>query len=219
MLEVLKTIYRGIIPNSTRRDIYNFRNQLRHFAQFRGSDRYCPICKSSSRLFLDYGNPPRAEAICVYCSSSERHRLLWLYIQERTDLFNGRPKRVLHVAAEPSLEPRLRKALKEDYITATLDGQVSNVQMDITNIEFEDESFDVILCSHVLEHVDDDRRAMREFHRVLKPHGWAILLVPIADLDETYEDPSITSEEGRLKAFGQADHVRKYGRGKVQPII
>jgi SAM-dependent methyltransferase len=84
------------------------------------------------------------------------------------------------------------------------------VKMDITNIEYDNQSFDVIYCGHVLEHVQDDRRAMREFHRVLRRNGWAILLVPIT-AEETFEDPSIVDPKQRLEAFGQEDHVRRYG--------
>lgn len=84
------------------------------------------------------------------------------------------------------------------------------VRMDITQIDFPDNSFDVIYCSHVLEHVVDDRQAMQEFYRVLRPGGWAVLLVPIT-ADQTFEDPAIVSPQDRLQMFGQADHVRRYG--------
>lgn len=92
------------------------------------------------------------------------------------------------------------------------------VKMDITDIRYPDESFDIIICSHVLEHVPDDVKAMSEFHRVLKKNGWAILLVPIAAMDKTYEDFSIVTEAGRLKAFGQSDHVRKYGKDYIDRL-
>jgi ubiquinone/menaquinone biosynthesis C-methylase UbiE len=92
------------------------------------------------------------------------------------------------------------------------------VKMDITDIQYPDESFDTVICNHVLEHVSDDRKAMREFYRILKKDGWAVLLVPIADIDKTYEDFSITTEAGRLKAFGQGDHVRKYGRDYIDRL-
>ena len=91
------------------------------------------------------------------------------------------------------------------------------VKMDITGIEYPDESFDVIYCSHVLEHVPDDRKAMREFHRVLKRDGWAILLVPI-NADATYEDASIVEPQDRLREFGQEDHVRIYGPDYVDRL-
>ena len=117
---------------------------------------------------------------------------------------------MLHVAPERPLEVRLRDELGEGYLTADLLDRRAMVQMDITDIQYPDQTFDVIYCSHVLEHVPDDKKAMREFHRVLKNDGWAILLVPITS-DSTYEDASITSAEDRLQAFGQDDHVRRYG--------
>ena len=91
------------------------------------------------------------------------------------------------------------------------------VKMDITDIQYPDESFDVIYCSHVLEHVVDDRKAMSEFRRVLKSDGWAILLVPIT-VETTYEDPSIVDPAERLKHFGQDDHVRRYGKDYVERL-
>jgi SAM-dependent methyltransferase len=91
------------------------------------------------------------------------------------------------------------------------------IKMDITNIDYPDQSFDVIYCSHVLEHVQDDRKAMREFYRVLKTTGWAILLVPIT-AEKTLEDPSLVGPEERLRVFGQADHVRRYGPDYVDRL-
>lgn len=107
-----------------------------------------------------------------------------------------------------------------DYISADLDSPLAMVKMDITNILFENNSFDVILCSHVLEHIIDDNKAMRELFRVLKPGGWAILQTPIdLKLDKTFEDHSIVSPEERERFFGQSDHVRIYGRDYVNRLL
>jgi SAM-dependent methyltransferase len=127
-----------------------------------------------------------------------------------TDLFDGRHKKVLHVAPERCFEGRLKAALGADYLTTDLLDPHVMERMDITEIRYPDESFDVIYCSHVLEHVPDDRKAMREFRRVLKKSGWAVLLVPITT-ESTVEDPSITDPAERLRLFGQDDHVRRYG--------
>lgn len=116
-----------------------------------------------------------------------------------------------------ALEPRLRERLGACYITADLAAPHADVKMDITNIEYPNDTFDVIYCSHVLEHIPEDRKAMRELRRVLKPDGWAVLLVPIAG-DITYEDPSITDPAERLKAFGLENHVRQYGRDYVERL-
>jgi SAM-dependent methyltransferase len=134
-----------------------------------------------------------------------------LYLTHRTNLFDGHPKRVLHVAPEQAFEGRLRDRLGAGYLTADLLDPHVMERMDITDIQYPDESFDVIYCSHVLEHVEDDQRAMREFRRVLKKSGWAILLVPIMG-DMTFEDPTVVRPSDRLRVFGQEDHVRRYGR-------
>jgi len=114
------------------------------------------------------------------------------------------------VAPEPCFQDRFRRLLGPGYLTADLFPGGVDVKMDICNIAYPDGSFDVVYCSHVLEHVPDDRRAMREFHRVLVPGGWAVLLVPIT-VAETIEDPSVSDPKERLRRFGQEDHVRCYG--------
>lgn len=121
------------------------------------------------------------------------------------------------MAPEACLEPRLRECLGDNYLTADLHDPSAMVKMDITDIQFPDESFDAIYCSHVLEHVQDDKRAMREFFRVLKNGGWAILLVPITS-EQTIEDPSIVDPKERLRVFGQEDHVRRYGPDYVDRL-
>jgi SAM-dependent methyltransferase len=147
----------------------------------------------------------------------ERHRFVWLYFTRRTDLFDGQPKRVLHVAPEQCFEGRLKDRLGAGYLTADLLDPHVMERMDITSIPYPDESFDVIYCSHVLEHVPDDLRAMSEFHRVLKRSGWAVLLVPIT-ADKTFEDTTVVRSSDRLRVFGQKDHVRRYGPDYVDRL-
>ena len=178
-------------------------------ARYRGTSRSCPVCGNSSSRFRTSGIIPRPDAECAYCNALERHRFLWLYMTERTDLFDGKPKSMLHVAPEACLAPRFQQRVGEGYLTADL-LEPAMVKMDITAIQYPEASFDVIYCSHVLEHVPDDKKAMREFCRVLKPDGWAIVLVPIT-ADKTIEDPSVTDPAERLRLFGQEDHVRRYG--------
>ena len=117
---------------------------------------------------------------------------------------------MLHVAPELWFEPKLKQLLGDNYLTADLYDPRAMVKMDITNIEYPSETFDIIYCSHVLEHVQDDRKALREFHRTLKSNGWAILNVPIG-AEQTIEDARITDPGERLRVFGQEDHVRIYG--------
>jgi len=197
------------------------RHLLKHViitVRFYGKSRVCTVCGKSSRRFRRFGTVPRENAQCAYCGSLERHRFLWLFLTNKTDLFDGNQKKVLHVAPEPCLENRLRERIGVGYITADLFNSRAMVKMDITNIKYPDQSFDVVYCSHVLEHVQDDKQAIREFHRVLKKNGWAILLVPPISSGKTYEDPSIIAPEARLIAFGQKDHVRRYGKDYVDRL-
>lgn len=192
------------------------RNFIR-WLPYHGKDRLCPICGHSSRKFGASGSPPRPDAQCMFCGALERHRLVWHYFEAKTNLFDEKPKKVLHVAPEKFFEKRLRKRLGKNYITADLFDPQAMVKMDVTDIQYPDNYFDVIYCSHVLEHVLDDRKAMREFYRTLKPGGWAILLVPITT-ETTFEDPTIVNPSDRLRVFGQGDHVRRYGADYVDRL-
>jgi predicted SAM-dependent methyltransferase len=117
---------------------------------------------------------------------------------------------MLHIGPERGVERRLRRCLGVRYITADLTDPEVLVRMDVTDIPYPAETVDVIYCSHVLEHVPEDRKAMKELHRVLKGDGWAVLQVPTRP-GATYEDPAIVDGLERLRAFGQEDHVRQYG--------
>jgi SAM-dependent methyltransferase len=175
-----------------------------------GKERWCPVCEKASSKFRASGSELREDAVCVHCGALERHRFVWLYFSKITNLFDNSAKKMLHVAPEKHFESRLRKLLGQDYITADLFNKQAMVKMDIMDIKFPDGYFDVIYCSHVMEHIPDDKKAMREFYRVLKPGGWTIILVPI-NADKTFEDPSIVDPDERLRVFGQEDHVRIYG--------
>ena len=172
--------------------------------------QYCPICQSNVRRFLPCGDPPRPHAICPVCGSLERHRLDWLFFTRQTDLFDGSPKTMLHVAPEEFLSVLFRRIRGLEYVSADLSSPDVMVRMDITQICCADSSFSVIYCSHVLEHIRDDRKAIAELYRVLKSDGWALLQVPMM-AEMTYEDPSIVDPEERTKHFGQWDHVRRCG--------
>ena len=181
---------------------------LRH----RGRAVECPLCRRTFRRFLPAGSPVRPRARCPGCGTLERHRLLWRWLAERTRLLSS-PLRLLHIAPEPAFERVLRGLPQLRYLTADFASPSVDVRLDLTRLPFADESIDAILCSHVLEHIPDDRAAMREMRRVLAPGGWAVLLVPMDPARETtYEDPSIVDPLERERAFGQADHVRWYGR-------
>jgi SAM-dependent methyltransferase len=187
---------------------------------YSGNKVTCPVCEKSFSMFLPYGRiNARANALCPSCQALERHRLIWLYLQERTGFFKKNLK-VLHVAPEACFIPRFEKIHGDGYITADIESPLAKVKMDIHQIPFEDNTFDAVLCNHVLEHVADDIKAMSEIHRVLKKGGFAIMQVPFfPPLPETtFEDFSITDPREREKAFGQDDHVRKYGKDYTKRI-
>lgn len=183
---------------------------------YRGDRVTCPCCDGSFRGLR--AHRARADVKCPRCGSLERHRLLWLYFERRTNLLVD-DLEVLHVAPEYSFEKRLAARGNLRYVTADLDSPLASVQLDVMDMPFDDASFDVVLCNHVLEHVADDRIAMREIRRILRPGGWAILLVPV-DLtrDSTFEDASISSRADRLRHYGQEDHARLYGRDYVDRL-
>lgn len=177
-----------------------------------GNNFVCPVCNGHFCKLLPFGINPRPNAQCPRCSSLERHRLIWLYLREKTNFFTARLK-VLHFAPERCFQGRFKSMPNLDYITADLDSPFADRKIDIIAIPFEDETFDCVFCSHVLEHVPDDRKAMREIYRILKRGGWAILQVPIDNRREkTFEDPAVTDPKEREKLFGQWDHVRIYGK-------
>lgn len=177
-------------------------------------DRYTdPIDGKKFKSFLPYGyEHPRENVLSPSTLSLERHRLLWLYLKNETNFFTDKLK-VLHFAPEQAFYKRFRNQKNLDYTTTDLNSPLADVKADICNLPFAENSFDVIFCNHVLEHIPNDTKAMQELYRVLKPGGWGIFQIP-QDLNraDTYEDNSITDKKERAKIFGQYDHVRIYGR-------
>lgn len=190
-----------------------------HFAMkiyaifLRGTRVTCPVCKSKFSKFVPYGRlEPRDNALCPNCLALERHRLMYMYLQQKTNFFKDKLK-VLHVAPEYCFINRFEKMKNLDYITADIESPLAKVKMDLHHIPFEDNTFDVVFCNHVLEHVDDDIQCMREMRRVLKPTGWAIMQSPQDwSLATTFEDKTITDPKERERLFKQDDHFRIYGR-------
>lgn len=204
------------LPEWAKAPLRRTRNVIKVLPYY-GKGRYCPVCRRSSSRFKPFGIVPREDAQCAHCDALERHRFVWLFFQKNTDLFHGETKKMLHVAPEQCFESIFKDRLGDNYLTADLLNSRAMVKMDICDIQFPDGSFDVIYCSHVLEHVLDDQQAMREFFRVLDSNGWAILNVPITR-ETTFEDSSIVDPQERLKAFGQEDHVRRYGQDYVERL-
>ncbi|MBN7817906.1 class I SAM-dependent methyltransferase [Algoriphagus pacificus] len=183
----------------------------------KGDKVTCPVCDHSYKKFLPYGRVARENALCPNCLSLERHRLMWLYLKEKTDFFTGNLK-VLHIAPEHCFISRFENLKNLDYITADLESPLAKVKMDVHQIPFEDNTFDVVFCNHVMEHVEDDLKACSEINRVMKSTGWGIIQSPVYPLKETIEDKSITDPAMREKLFGQRDHVRKYGRDYAERL-
>jgi len=188
----------------------------------KGSGYYCLVCGHSFRKFFSagykhdilqekniVGGGYRKNAVCPYCQSMDRERLVYLFLQSNNLVQKN--MRVLHVAPEKNLQKLLlQKGV--DYLAADLNSPMASIKMDIQQITFPAGHFDAIICNHVLEHVPDDGQAMRELYRVLKPGGWAVLQVPFsAVMQQTFEDPSVTTAAEREKVFGQSDHARIYG--------
>jgi SAM-dependent methyltransferase len=161
------------------------------------------------RHFGAYGEKPRPDALCPVCGALERHRLASIFFRLRDDLLNSLDS-VLHVAPEPPVARLLRKSASVSYVSVDISTEDTMVKADLTRMPFPSRSFDGIYCSHVLEHVSEDRRAIAELHRVLRPGGWALIQVPITRKN-TFEDTLITNPDVRRQLFGQPDHVRVYG--------
>ena len=178
-------------------------------AIYRGDAVECPCCGGRFSRFMP-GLSHRATRVCPRCGAQERHRALWLYMRERTDRLS-RDISILHWAPEYALQRSLSQLPNAFYVSADLGGDEAMQHMDITDVPFKDDAFDLIVCVHVLEHVPDDRRAMREMVRVLRPGGVALLLVPIVLEQPTHEDPALATPEERKRNYWQEDNVRLYG--------
>ncbi|RTR36438.1 glycosyltransferase [Robertmurraya yapensis] len=196
-----------------------------------GTDKYyCNLCHERFNEFLplpdiyviekfEFENNNVKTALCPNCYSMDRERAFKLFIEEETDIKEQKTK-VLHIAPEKNIRNWLISLKNIDYTCGDLFPSDRNMEkIDITNIQYNDNSFEFIICSHVLEHVPDDSKAMKELCRILKQGGKGILQVPIAlNLDETYEDDRIISPEDRLLNFGQEDHVRVYAKDYIQKL-
>lgn len=170
--------------------------------------RDCPVCGYHG-TFLSVGRPSRWDARCPKCASRDRHRLMWLYFQENA--IDPAHLRVLNFGPEKCLIERMRD--NPDYEAADLYARIARFRLDITAIDRPDDAFDMVIAHHVLEHIDDDRTAIRELFRVTRPGGLAVLSVP-QDLtrERTYENPAITDPDERFVHFAGTDHKRFYAR-------
>ena len=174
-----------------------------------------PIDGKSFRKFLPYGyGTQRKNALSPSTLSLERHRLMWLFLKEETDFFSTKKKlKVLHIAPEQCFLKIFKHQKNLAYITSDLESPIADVKADICNLPFKENEFDVVFCNHVLEHIPEDTKAMKELYRVLKKGGFGIFQIP-QDIhrETTFEDNTIIDKKQRTEIFGQYDHVRVYGR-------
>ncbi|MBR9757483.1 MAG: class I SAM-dependent methyltransferase [Algicola sp.] len=211
----MKSLFKILLNVIPRPILIRFSYLIRPIVAFilKGNAYTDPIDGKSFKHFLPYGyGQQRSNVLSPSTLSLERHRLLWLYLKNETSWFSENLK-VLHFAPEQAFYKRFRALPNISYTTTDLNSPLADVKADICNLPFKDNSYDVILCNHVLEHIPDDTKAMQELYRVMKPGGWGIFQIP-QDLNRTttFEDNSITDKKARAKIFGQYDHVRIYGR-------
>ena len=214
---MIKTLFKLILNTVPRPFLIKISLVVRPCLSFilKGARFTDPIDGKSYRTFLPYGyENQRNNVLAPGTLSLERHRLLWLYLQNETDFFTSSTiKNVLHFAPEQAFYNIFKSQKNLKYTTTDLNSPLADVKADICNLPFDDNSYDIIFCNHVLEHIPDDKTAIKELFRILKPSGMAILQVP-QDLSraETFEDHSIIDPKKRAQIFGQYDHVRVYGR-------
>lgn len=215
---ILKAVPPGV--HSAARPVYKWLYSL----YYAGTRHKCPSCGAYLRKFIPDGiiSPLFPDIVgarwhtkgrCPRCDTMPRHRLMHLFIMNKTGLFRDRTRRlnVLQFAPEYSTIRLMRKYGHIKYFSADLYSRFAEYKMDILDIKFESNFFNAVLCQHVLEHIEDDIKAMKELFRVLKPGGWAILQVPVRETVKTFENPAYKTPEDRLKFYGQSDHVRIYG--------
>lgn len=172
-----------------------------------GSRVECPVCERQFRKFARFHGENDQ---CPGCGSLMRHRMILLYLRDVLRLEESSAD-VLHVGPAVSIRQRLSRLGSLRYLSVDVDPALADIQADVTDLRFADESFDFVLCVHVLEHVPEDRKAISELFRVLRPGGVALIQVPPSSLEVTREDPSVTDPAERERLFGQHDHVRLCG--------
>ena len=212
---MISSLFKRVLNSVPRPLLIRLSYIARPFLAFslRGDTYQDPIDGKTFKKFLPYGYENQRENVLSPSTLSlERHRLLWLYLKEKTDFFKAK-KKVLHFAPEQAFYKRFKQMQNLDYTTTDLNSPLADVKADICDLPFSENTYDIIFCNHVLEHIPDDTKAMQELYRVLKPGGMAILQIP-QDLSraKTFADDSITDPKERAKVFGQYDHVRIYGR-------
>lgn len=192
---------------------------------YAGKGRKCPICGGEKRKFLPYGyGKVREDALCPKCLSLERHRLLWHYLMNNNserERIKNLPT-ILHIAPEVCLMREFKRiylSAPQNYITADLESPLADMHFDVQQIPMADSSVDIIICNHLLEHVESDYKALTEMYRIMRSGGMGVMLAPIDyTLETTFEDDTITDPKQRAEVFGQYDHRRIYGKDYLERL-
>jgi hypothetical protein len=214
--KIYKKIYKKIVPLRFRNKLRSKLLSLRQFA-YRGEGVVCPCCGGHFAAFAPFGVVPRPNAACPRCDSLERHRFLWYYLQDHTD-FLQQPLRVLHFAPEAVLEPLFRKNKKWNYLTADLVKGLADISFDMQAIPFENDTFDLIICSHVTSYIPDEGLALRELSRILKPQTGVLLQLTRIHkpTEKTFTGGELDTEK-RLCVYGFDPYVRwVHGKDYIQ---
>jgi len=190
--------------------------RLAAISHAKAEDGICSACGYEGK-FGPFGMPVRSGVQCPKCWSLERHRLLALAMKRDEIKIEGRD--IVHFAGEYSVTHIIHSKKPARYRVSEYEGDHGDLRLDIENIDLPDNSLDLVIANHVLEHIDD-RKALAEIYRVLRPGGELVCMFPIVEgWSETYENPSITDPVGRDLHFGQFDHVRYYGRDVRDRIL
>jgi len=191
------------------------------YASMNIEPKICPACQNRFPVYLPFGENLRKNARCPHCRSLERHRTLWLYFKNHTDLFSSTKNiKLLHFAPEDVFLKKFATLNNIDYYPVDFNPRLRGIRdaVDVQHIKYDDEMFDIVICNHVLEHVEDDHQAIRELRRVLKKDGVAYIDSPVFKIKTTLEDPEYNTPELRFKHYGQHDHLRRYGMDYVQRL-
>lgn len=212
----MKKLYKYLLNTLPRPLLIRLSYVFRVFAPlvYKGNKVDCPVCEKSFKTFLSYGSKVthRENVLCPYDLTLERHRLMWIFLKDKSNFFTAEKLNVMHIAPEQCFHGIFKKQANLNYTTGDLESPIADLHFDLHSIPLEDNKYDVIFCNHVLEHVEDDKQCIQELYRILKPGGWGIFQVPIDTTRmDTYEDASIISPEEREKHFWRFDHIRLYG--------
>lgn len=208
---MIKRYYKKIVSERLRITLRSYLIKAK-YPLYLGDTHYCICCDTSFRKFLTKGNVPRENAMCPRCMSLERTRVLDYYLDRELDIYGAFDGKILHIAPEECLQKKFVKKHGDNYIDGDINPALARHMVDLTDIPFEADTFNLIICSHVLGHIPDEEKAMKEMYRVLKPNG-ILLVLSVLNLESetTYEDDKNQSAEEKLAAYGEHDLVRLHG--------